>query len=475
VALLVRLDSLAALHPGDDWMAGMRVHYRIDAKQLDAADSVARGCTATRWWCDALRGYAAHVRADARRADSAFTAALAAMDPDTRCRWTDIHTLLPSDSRERYEETACADREPLDRRYWLLGRPRLAAAANEWRNEFHTRRVQAWLAERSRTPHDMSWGKDAEELLLRYGWPVAWGRVQLGSVGAFAAEPGVIGHDPSPSFTFGPREELLDTLAEGGSDAWDLESRFGESRFAPHGVRRIAPMTVQFARFRRGDSLLVAAAYAAADDSLIAPTAILAAALDDTLTVAGARDSVRRGVATLMLASAPRLVGLEISDSATSTFARTRALFRPGGDGARLSLSDLLLHRVGTEPAATLDSALARAIPGDTVGRDRPVGIFWETYGLAASGESVDVAVTVERIDRSWFRSTRQALGLADEDTPLRMRWSDARSSAEGIAAHALSLDLGNLPGGRYRLTLSLTPAGAPAVTSSREIELREP
>jgi hypothetical protein len=38
-----------------------------------------------------------------------------------------------------------------------------------------------------------------------------------------------------------------------------------------------------------------------------------------------------------------------------------------------------------------------------------------------------------------------------------------------------VSLDLGNLPAGRYRLTLTLTPDGAPAVVSSGEIELREP
>jgi hypothetical protein len=114
-------------------------------------------------------------------------------------------------------------------------------------------------------------------------------------------------------------------------------------------------------------------------------------------------------------------------------------------------------------------------VPGDTVGRDRPLGIFWETYGLAKDGESVDVAVTVVRIDRSWFRSTRQALGLADDDTPLRVRWTDAQPSGEGIAAHAVSLDLANLPAGRYRLTLSLTPQGGEAVTASRDIRLTEP
>jgi hypothetical protein len=473
--LISQLDALGELHPGDDWLAGMRVHYRVDARHAEAADTVARGCRATRWWCDALLGYAAHVRGDAALADSAFTAALAGMDDATRCRWTDIHTLLPSDTRERYEDLPCADRAPLERRYWLLGWPQLSAPANEWRNEFFTRRVQSWLAERSRTPHNLSWGDDAEELLLRYGWPTVWGRVQQIGATYAASEPGVIGHDPSPSFAFAPQEALLDSLASGGDDGWDLRSRYGESRFAPIHVRRVAPISAQVARFRRGDSVLVVAAYATADDSLAHPISRLAAALDDRHAVVGPPDSLRLGTTSLLLPSAPRLVGVEVTDTTSGTLARRRMLYRPDSGAVRVALSDLLLYRPGAEPAPVLDSALARAIPGDTVSRDRPVGIFWETYGLAQAGESVDVAVTVERIDRSWFRSARQRLGLGDQDTPLRIRWTDARSPASGVAPHAVSLDLGNLPGGRYRLTLTLTPDGAPPAVSSGEIELREP
>ena len=475
LAFIAELDSLAGEFPGDEWLAGMRVHYRVDARQLASADSTARGCQSTRWWCDALAGYAAHVSGDAHRADSSFAAALSAMDDTTRCQWTDIHMMLPSDSRERYEELGCADRDAVNRRYWLLSRPRLAAAANELRNEFYTRRVQSWLAERSRTPQPLRWGKDAEELLLRYGWPVAWGRVDVRGAYSLANEASVIGHDPSPSFSFAPREELLDSLVESTDDGWDLKSRYSESRFAPIGVRRIAGLAVQLARFRRGDSTLLVAAYAAADDSLGAPAVRLGAAIDDSLAVTVPADSARHGVARLMLAGAPRLAGIEMLDSTTNTFARSRHLFAPAADAARLSLSDLLLYRAGPEPASALDSALALAVPGDTVGRDRPLGIFWETYGLTTGGENVDVAVTVVRIDRSWFRSTRQALGLADQDTPLRIRWTDAQPSAEGIAARAVSLDLGNLPAGRYRLTLSLTPQGAEPVVATRDIQLREP
>ncbi|MFL5607142.1 MAG: hypothetical protein ACJ8AD_11900 [Gemmatimonadaceae bacterium] len=472
--LVALFDTLSQWLPGDDWLAGMRVHYRIDAHRFDAADSAARDCRATGWWCRALVGYAAHARGDAARADSSFAAALAEMPTDVRCAWTDIRTLIPGDARGRYEELACDTRGPVERRYWLLGRPRLSAAANEWRNEFFSRRVQSWIARRSASPQSVSWGDDAEELLLRYGWPVAWGRAQVSSSTGFP-DYAVIGHDPSPSFAFGAREELLDSLASATDDGWDLRARQSESRFAPAGVRRVAAVSSQLARFRRGDSTLLAAAYAAADDSITAPRALLAASLDDGTTLASPIDSARRGTALLMLPRAPRLGGVEVADSASGTLARSRLVFAPDSASARLALSDILVFRGPAESAVSVDSAVSRAIPGDTASRGRPLGIFWETYGLADAGESVDVAVTVERIDRGFLRSARQRLGLADEDTPLRVRWTDARPAASGVSPHAVSLDVGNLPGGRYRLTLSLTPTDGRAVTATREVELTEP
>jgi hypothetical protein len=228
---------------------------------------------------------------------------------------------------------------------------------------------------------------------------------------------------------------------------------------------------MQVARFRRGDSTLVAAAYAAQDDSLTRVQAGFGVALDDGTTIPSAPDSARRGVARVQVGGAPRLAGVELLDTLTGTFARARALFAPASPPAGFALSDLLLYRPAEDPAASLDSALASAIPGDTVARTRPLGVFWESYGSAAQGEPADVAVTVERIDHGFLRSARQRLGLADPDSPLRVRWTDPRPGA-GATAHAISLDLGRLPAGRYRLTLTVAAgAGAPA-SSSREIEL---
>jgi hypothetical protein len=190
--------------------------------------------------------------------------------------------------------------------------------------------------------------------------------------------------------------------------------------------------------------------------------------------VTAPRDSVLRGTAHVLTAYAPLVAAIDIADTTSMTLARWRATFAPLVDSNRVRLSDLLLYRAGENPASELDSALALAVPGDTISRSKPLGIFWETYGLLGDGESLDVAVSVERVDHSWIRSTRQRLGLTPVDTPIRIHWNDARSPANRGAANAISLDLADLATGRYRITLSVMPVGGLAVLSSREIELTE-
>ena len=472
-SLLTVLDALGETHPGDAWLAGMRVHYRIDGKNAAGADSIARACSAATWWCRALTGYANHALGRPAAAESAFVDALSAMPDSTRCAWRDISVLLPTNTRRYYEKLSCAERARVEERYWLLSRPQLGAEANEWRSEFNVRRVQIWLAERAVNPQPGSWGRDAAELVLRYGWPVGWSRVEQPLYSA--QEVSVVGHDPVPSFNFAPVEALLDTTATSNDDGWDTEIRTAESRFAPRLVRRVALVAMQVARFQRGDSVLVVTAHAGSHDSLGSDAAtVLAVALaDGTTRSVPAKGLV--GTARLTLPASPVLAGVEMSDTTTHTLARARALLRASETSGGLALSDLLLFRKGEETPESVDAALELAIPGDTVSRSRPIGIYWETYGVAESGESFDVGVTVERIDRSWVRSARQMLRLAAKDNPLRLRWNDARPAAPGEAlSRAISLDLTNQPAGKYRITVGLIRTDGSVVSSAREIELRD-
>jgi hypothetical protein len=471
--LLATLDALAERHPGDDWIAGMRVHYRIDGKDPSSADSVARSCGATTWWCLALVGYADHKLGRPAAAESAFVGALAAMPDSTSCTWRDIAALLPSNTRHYYEQLSCEARRPVEERYWLLSRPELAGVANDWRSEFYVRRVLATLYKQATSTLQGSWGRDNEELLLRYGWPIGWRRSQ--SAYGSLMDISVTEYHPVPSYNFAPVEALYDTSATSQNDGWDLTARTPEARYSPRLVDDVAPVAMQVARFRRGDSVLVVSAHAASHDSLgAASDAVLAVALADG-TIRRARAEGRVGRARLMVESFPVLAGVEITDTTTHTLARARSLLRVPERATSLALSDLLLFRATEGAPESIDAALEAAVPGDTLSRSRPIGIYWETYGIAESGESFDVGVTVERIDRSWFRGAKQLLRLAEPDNPLRLRWNDARPAAPGEPiSRAITLDLANQSPGKYRITVGLIRSDGGVVASTRVIELRD-
>ena len=471
--LIATLDALAARHPGDDWIAGMRVHYRIDGKAAEAADSVARACGATPWWCRALIGYADHALGRSADAESAFVDALAEMPAAEGCRWRDIAVLLPGSTRHYYETLPCDARRSVEERYWLLSRPRLGGAANDCRTEFYVRRVLARLYEQATSTLQGAWGRDNEELLLRYGWPIGWRKSQ--SAYGSMTDISVTEYHPVPSYNFAPVEALYDTSASAQNDGWELEARTPEARYSPRLVAHVAPVRMQVARFRRGDSVLVVSAHAASRDSLSAAAdAVLAVALPDgTTRSVPAHGPV--GTARMMVESFPLLAGVEVTDTTTRTLARARALLRVPERLEGLALSDLLLFRPAEGAPESIDAALEAAVPGDTLSRSRPVGIYWETYGIAEAGESFDVGVTVERIDRSWFRGAKQLLRLAEPDNPLKLRWNDARPASPGqVISRAISLDLANQSPGKYRITVGLIRANGSIVASTRVIELRD-
>lgn len=466
--LLRLFDSLGTRWPADPWLIGMRVYYRVDGQRYAEADSVARQCAAEEWWCGALRGFSAYSAGRLDEAGSAFRSALSAMPPDVECRWRDIGVLLSASRRQRYESTPCPERRALEERYWMLGRPQLATPVDEWRTEFLSRRVLAHLAARSATPQTLRWGDDAAELLLRYGWPTAWSRVRTTS--ALFADPAIVGHDPTPSFPFAPEEELLDSLVAAGDERWHLDDRGAPARFAPRHVKRLAPVAVQFARFRRGESTLVVAAFAAGDDSLLSPVAALAAVSRETVVVS-AGDSGRTGTLRLLSKGGDTLlVGVEVADTLRATLARARAILLPR-EAHAAALSDVLLYRPGAAVPRALEEALPLAIAGDTVVRAQPVGVYWERYGPAGR-DTTAMALTMERVDRGWLRSARQRLRLAERDAPLRMSWQALGGGTAAVTPDAVSLDLATLPAGRYRLTLTLEPNGPAPASASRELEL---
>jgi hypothetical protein len=133
--LIKTLEAEAARSPGDDWIAGQRIRYLLEAGRDSAAVKAAEECGGTQWWCDALRGLALHEAGAYAASDTAFASALAAMPERERCRWTDMTMLLDERQRKRYGKVGCGRREALATRQWWLADTFFAVPVNDRQTE----------------------------------------------------------------------------------------------------------------------------------------------------------------------------------------------------------------------------------------------------------------------------------------------------------------------------------------------------
>jgi hypothetical protein len=476
-ALITRLAQAAQRLPGDGWIAGQRVRYLVEDDRAREAAEAAHECRAGVDWCAALAGYAYHAAGDFLRADSAFAAALGAIAERERCRWTDISLLLEGDARKRYDRLQCADRGQFEARFWALSRPLYLLPANDLRTEHFARLTMARLIRTSGYSHDMVWGDDSEELLMRYGWETGWTRSPP-SVGS-SLDVHVIGHEPTPAFDFVPSPDALATPDSAGASDWELHDKTAQSRYAPRYARSVGDLDHQIAFFRRGDSAIVVAAFDATDqtgfarDTVDAALAIAPATSPESATVS--TDSVARRHDVIVAAAEwrPLMVSVETRDSAARRVARARRVVRPPSSSGRVTISDLLLFDDPAKLPTSLDEASARARGSMRVDRTRPVGVYWEMYGVSETGETLAYRLTVTRERTPWYRRAAEKLGVVERRAPVRMQWDEPSARPGAARSRALAVDFSTLPEGRYRIDLTLDAGDLTIATASRTVDVR--
>lgn len=471
--LLAALAQAAALQPGDEWIAGQRVRYLLEAGQPQPALAAARDCRATPWWCEALAGLALHAGQDFASAGASFDGALRDMPPPERCRWADISLLLEGELRKAYERSSCEARAALAARWWWLATPLFSARGNDRRTEHFARVTLARIEQSASNPYGLGWGEDLRELLLRYGEPSSWTKDQPATA---LHDPAIAGHERAPSFRFGPPPHALTDLAGARPEDWDVVTRAAHERYAPRYATHFVPLAPQVAVFRRGESLLVAASYDLSHDSLFAGRAIRAAlvlAHDDTSVVAVRHDTLARGPDVLLAMAPwePFLVSLEIVAANERRVARARlGVSRPGGPRA-VSVSDVLLFDPPDSLPATLSDALAFAYGSARVPPGRRLGLFWEIYGLDSAGEAVTTELTLTPERGGWLERAARSVGLRARRRAVRLEWEAAFEPRGNVVSRALAFDLSGIRPGRYRIDLTVIPAGAEPVTATREFE----
>jgi hypothetical protein len=141
----------------------------------------------------------------------------------------------------------------------------------------------------------------------------------------------------------------------------------------------------------------------------------------------------------------------------------------------RVTISDLLLFSPDTTRSApesqTLDSILPRAMATSAIDPRQPLGVFWETYGLAA-GDTATAALTVERERGGILERLGQSLRILNAGSTVGVRFAFGSGREAGALAvgQSLRIALGNLDRGPYTLTLRVTVPGQEPLEVRRRI-----
>ena len=476
--LLATLDSAALALPGAEWIAGQRVRYLLQSGRPAEALAAARTCRAALWWCEALAGLALHVAGDYGAADSAYRAALAAMPPDERCRWTDISALLDGALAQRYRRLPCDERGAFEQRLWWLAQPLYSLPGNDRRTEHLARATMTRIERDARSTYGVLWGDDLREVTVRFGWPTYWTQSEPATLSSFADVP-ITGHEPVPSFHFLPDGSAWVDPGSASPQVWEPRAPRAREHYAPRYATAFGPLEHQVALFRRRDSCLVVGAYDVRTDTLFSRDSLQAALVlardERSVPVIERRPDARASDVIVAKADcAPQLVSLELVAPTRRHVARARYGVRPPGDlGAGLSLSDILLF----DPPDSLPTQLAAALPyvrGSTVVDSRSrLGLFWEIAGLD-SGEVVTTEVTVLPVRTGWLRKAAQSLRLAGRRASVRLEWREVPERHGSMAGRALALDLSGLPPGPYRIELVVRGPRGQRASVARDITVRE-
>ena len=410
----------------------------------DSAIALAQSCPG--WWCEALGGFALHVKGDVAAAESSFAAALTHMPRTERCSWNNLSPILEPADRDRYQGLDCDGRDSANAGLFWRATPLFSRPGNDARTEWYSRQIWIRALDNAITHHGMRLGGDFREMLLRYGWATAYGRRP--DTHRPVEEIDVVGHEPKPAYPF---------LALDPQGNWPPAEERPKARFAPVFARYIAGLAdVQLARFRRGDSLVVVTGFIARQDSLFhdEPTASLVLSPAPGVKAAEAREQLANGAGSASAAAAgpSHVASLEVEDVDHRAWAvlRTDPLERPE------RISDLLFTDRGDQLPENLAHAISISRSGSRVREGSIIGLYWETYDHEPSDSAIAVSLTVETVRPGFLGRVGQSLGLKRRTPPLRLAWTRPLDATASMAAHAVELDLSRLKPGSYLLRVEM-------------------
>ena len=509
------IRDLAAIHAQirDPWVVGQLVHYMVESGALDEAEAVARACDLVEpWWCDALLGYVLHVGERHVEAEAAFREASRRVPPDEEERWLTPRFILSNDGVEAFERASPEARGELWESLWRFSDPLYLVEGNDRLTEHYARLVVGRNREGAENPYEMSWGRDLEESLIRYGRQIGWSRminpaVGLGRVG----DPrSTVGHHHPRSRGYLFPEEFMQAPAEVGPESWVTAPREARTWYAAPYAPDFRGLDTQVARFRRGEEMLVVGAYRPppperdpfANETPAAPqrrnpfasrsgfgqplpppavpepetgvegpvTAALFLVPESGGEPASVEGSDQEGVFRLQVPAARYVSSMEVFEPGSERAWRARqgisqeALIR-----GLVYVSDLLILREDAALPADLEEAIPMARPHVRVRGDERFTVAWEVYGLGVD-QDVEVTLGFTEGRPGFLQRVGEFLGVVEPENPVEVTFSDAGASEVETLFRSVTLQLPDIDPGEYTLHLRLDVPGREPSINSRPI-----
>ena len=471
--LLERLEGATAALPSDGWIAGLHVHYLLEASQLDRATARARACGAEPWWCAALEGLTHHAAWRYAEADSTFERALANMPDSVRCDWTNLGHLLEARAREIYDGVGCGARDGVDAHIWWLADPSYLRPGNDRRTEHFARVTRSRIHRRAVSGYGMVWRADLDQIVRRYGWPSHF--TQEIPPPHRSDAPRISAHDDEPGYRFLANGDVAADALALTDTSWTLRPAHARERYSPP-YATFWSLTHQSTLFRRGDSTLLVVAYDASADSLLRQGSVTAALVASAGPPPAAEHrTVRhaaptRGTLVLTLPDTPAVASAELLAGARLLRARFGVGF--GNAPARsLRISELAFFDPTDSLPADLDALLPLARASSTIRAGSSLGLYWELYGSPRRGDELMLDVQVVREGVGWLRRAGERMGLVNRSPRVAFGWRES-PRGDGITPRALVLDMRELDPGMYRIEVRLIPDGQTPLVASRRIEV---
>ena len=464
-----RMTEVALSRPDDALGFAQAVYAVARLRPPEDALALAADCNFVDWWCALIVGMVHQRAGRPERAERYFRAALPEADSALACRLTGIDELLDGPDSRAYRDLSCSERAGFERRFWWFTDPLISRPGNDRWAEHIARRFELILHERLLGATGGSHPASHEESVVRRGHEDSWRTVPArGSLQGLQEMTGFRRWTSvrAARYRFTPVSAIGDGLA---ALQYDLAADRDDEGYTPAPYGPVFGLPAQFARFREGEWLFVAAA--AELDGLPLPFAntlfVLSAGPDSIPLQLGRAARTRRPVFDALLDPAPALLAIESAG-------RSEAVGRARGGGGALggggfALSDALLVTPDSlDLPASRDEAVASMLGSTTIGGTEMV-VYWEIYGVAKD-RPLAISLSIDDGPAGWFTRVLRALRVRSEEQGPVVSWTESSTGPTHLVA--ISLDIGGLEDGTYQLGITVADEGGAEAANTRRFRV---